>query len=76
MLTNSTEQFPLTETPYVTVRLMQEFTSLESRDPEPWRELFKLTCTGLGGYKASPALKTVPLKSPFATACIETMFWL
>jgi hypothetical protein len=53
MLTSSTEQFALTEASYVTVRLMQEFASLESRDPEPWRELFTLTCTGLGGCKVA-----------------------
>jgi cytochrome P450 len=53
MLTSSTEQFALTEASYVTVRLMQEFASLESRDPEPWREVFTLTCSGLGGCKVA-----------------------
>jgi hypothetical protein len=32
---------------------MQEFESLESRDPEPWRELLTLGCTGLGGCKVA-----------------------
>ena len=30
------EQFALTEASYITVRLMQEFAEIESRDPEPW----------------------------------------
>lgn len=47
------EQFALTEASYVTVRLMQEFASIESRDSDPWRELFTLTCTGLGGCKVA-----------------------
>ncbi len=45
------EQFALTEVSYVTVRLMQEFAEIESRDPEPWREKFTIVCTGLGGCK-------------------------
>jgi len=45
------EQFALTEASYITVRLMQEFGGIESRDPEPWREKLSLTCTGLGGCK-------------------------
>lgn len=45
------EQFALMEASYVTVRLMQEFGGIESRDPEPWREKFSLTCMGLGGCK-------------------------
>jgi len=32
------EQFALTEASYTTVRLMQEFESIESRDSEPWTE--------------------------------------
>ncbi|KAI9874886.1 MAG: hypothetical protein M1830_009176 [Pleopsidium flavum] len=47
------QQFALTEASYVTVRLLQEFTTLESRDPEPWREKLTLTCTGLGGCKVA-----------------------
>ncbi|MCJ1401750.1 hypothetical protein MMC11_004967 [Xylographa trunciseda] len=45
------QQLALTETAYVTVRLMQEFSALESKDPEPWREKLALTCTGFGGCK-------------------------
>ncbi|MCJ1283332.1 hypothetical protein MMC26_002660 [Xylographa opegraphella] len=45
------QQLALTEASYVTVRLMQEFSALESRDPEPWQEMITLTCTGFGGCK-------------------------
>ncbi|MCJ1316155.1 hypothetical protein MMC15_001475 [Xylographa vitiligo] len=45
------QQLALTEAAYVTVRLMQEFSALESRDLEPWREKMNLTCTGYGGCK-------------------------
>ncbi|KAL9632194.1 MAG: hypothetical protein Q9164_005474 [Protoblastenia rupestris] len=45
------QQFALTEAAYITVKLMQEFEGIESMDPEPWREKFTLTCTGLGGCK-------------------------
>lgn len=45
------EQFALTEASYVTVRLVQQFPGIESRDPEPWREKLTLTCTVLGGCK-------------------------
>ena len=45
------EQFALTEGCYITVRLMQEFSGIESRDPEPWREKLGLTVTGLNGAK-------------------------
>ena len=41
------------EASYVTVRLVQEFVRLESRDPEPWIERLGLTATGLGGCKVS-----------------------
>ena len=45
------EQFALAEVSYVTVRLMQTFSGIESRDSEPWREKMALTCTGFGGCK-------------------------
>lgn len=45
------QQFALTETSYVVVRLLQEFPGLESRDDEVWREKLSITCTGLGGAK-------------------------
>ncbi|KAL8679374.1 MAG: hypothetical protein Q9186_004340 [Xanthomendoza sp. 1 TL-2023] len=47
------QQFALTETSYITVRLLQEFDRIESRDQEVWREKLGLTCTGLGGCKVS-----------------------
>ena len=43
------EQFALTEASYTTIRLLQEFKGIESRDKEPWRESLTLTCAGLGG---------------------------
>ena len=49
----SPEQFALTEASYISVRLLQEFARIESRDSEPWREKLSLTCTGLGGCKVS-----------------------
>ncbi|KAH7117039.1 cytochrome P450 alkane hydroxylase [Dendryphion nanum] len=45
------QNFALTETGYVIVRLLQEFGTIESRDEEPWREKLTLICTGLGGCK-------------------------
>lgn len=47
------EQFALTEVSYVTIRLLQEFSQLESRDPEPWRERMTLVCSNLGGCKVA-----------------------
>ncbi|KAL8709380.1 MAG: hypothetical protein Q9220_005874 [cf. Caloplaca sp. 1 TL-2023] len=47
------QQLALTEASYISVRLLQEFDHIESRDPEPWREKLSLTCTGLGGCKVS-----------------------
>jgi len=40
------QQFALTEASYTTVRLMQAFEGIESRDPDPWKESLTLTCTG------------------------------
>lgn len=48
------QQFALTEASYTTVRLMQEFTKIESRDDRPWRELLTLTCAS--GHGAQVAL--------------------
>lgn len=46
------QQFALTEASYTTVRLMQEFTKIESRDDgRPWTEWITLTCVGLNGAK-------------------------
>ena len=47
------EQFALTEASYTTVRLMQEFESIESRDSEPWTERLSMSCTSLNGCKVS-----------------------
>ncbi|CAD6582851.1 MAG: hypothetical protein ASARMPRED_001083 [Alectoria sarmentosa] len=38
------QQFALTEASYTTIRLMQEFISIESRDDRPWIEGLTLTC--------------------------------
>jgi len=41
------QQFALTEASYTTVRLMQAFEGIESRDPNPdWQESLTLTCVG------------------------------
>ena len=46
------QQFALTETAWLTVRLLREFEGIESRDEEGvWREKLALTCIGMGGCK-------------------------
>lgn len=45
------QQYALTEASYVTVRLVQEFQQMESRDPGPWQEGLTLTCCSLNGVK-------------------------
>ncbi|KAL8837179.1 MAG: hypothetical protein Q9170_002641 [Blastenia crenularia] len=40
------QQFALTEASYTTIRLMQEFRHIESRDAEPWTEYLTVTCAG------------------------------
>ena len=47
------EQLALTEVSYATVRLMQEFQTIESRDPEPWQECLTLTCSSANGTKVA-----------------------
>ncbi|KAF2149416.1 putative P450 monooxygenase [Myriangium duriaei CBS 260.36] len=47
------QQFALTEASYATIRLLQEFRDIESRDPEPWTEWLHLTCVGRNGCKVS-----------------------
>ena len=49
----SLENFALTEAAYVTVRLMQEFQTLKSRDPEPWCEKLTITLAVGNGVKVS-----------------------
>lgn len=45
------QQYALTEASFVTVRLVQEFKRLESRDPGPWEESLSLTCCSGNGTK-------------------------
>jgi cytochrome P450 len=45
------QQYALTEASYVTVRLVQEFSRIESRDPGPWMEGLTLTCASKNGVK-------------------------
>ncbi|KAL8813860.1 MAG: hypothetical protein Q9223_006877 [Gallowayella weberi] len=40
------QQFALTEASYTTIRLMQEFKGIESRDPDPWTESITITAVG------------------------------
>lgn len=43
------QQFALTEASYTTIRLMQEFKKIESRDEGPWEESLTLTCVKRNG---------------------------
>ncbi|KAF1948000.1 cytochrome P450 52A12 [Clathrospora elynae] len=45
------QQYALTEASYVTVRLVQEFKTMESRDAGEWQEGLTLTCCSLNGVK-------------------------
>lgn len=47
------QQLALTEASYVTVRLLQEFTSLEARDDKAWTENLGLTCVNKYGAKVA-----------------------
>ncbi|WEW59052.1 hypothetical protein PRK78_004520 [Emydomyces testavorans] len=49
------QQLALTEASYTTIRLMQRFRNIESRDPHPWTECLTLTCAS--AYGAKVALK-------------------
>ncbi|KAL9038319.1 MAG: hypothetical protein Q9180_003212 [Flavoplaca navasiana] len=40
------QQFALTEASYTTIRLMQEYKDIESRDPNPWTECITITASG------------------------------
>lgn len=46
-----TEQLALTEASYTTIRLIQEFSRIESRDDGPWEELLTLTMASRNGTK-------------------------
>ena len=52
------QQFALLQASYVTIRLMQSIASLESRDPEPWKEKVTLTATGMNGCKVALLAKS------------------
>ena len=45
------QQYALTEAGYTTVRLMQRFAKVESRDERPWTEGITLTACSLNGTK-------------------------
>lgn len=45
------QQYALTEAGYATVRLMQRFAKVESRDERPWTESIALTVCNLNGTK-------------------------
>lgn len=45
------QQYALTEAGYTTVRLMQKFAKVESRDDRPWTECITLTACNLNGTK-------------------------
>ncbi|OJJ75347.1 hypothetical protein ASPBRDRAFT_173249, partial [Aspergillus brasiliensis CBS 101740] len=47
------QQYALTEAGYVTVRLAQKFSVLESRDPGPWMEGYALTLCSSNGTKVA-----------------------
>ena len=47
------EQFALTEASYTTVRLVQAFSAIVSRDTEPWTETLGATCSSANGVKVA-----------------------
>ena len=47
------QQYALTEAAYVSVRLLQEFSKVESRDPDEWAESLTLTLCSYNGTKVS-----------------------
>ena len=47
------QQYALNEASYTTVRLLQEFKAIESRDDRPWTEVLQLTCTNMYGAKVA-----------------------
>ena len=48
-----TEQFGFTVALYTTVRIVQAFEILESRDSEPWTENLGVVCFPANGVKVS-----------------------
>ena len=51
------QQFALLQASYVTIRLLQSISQLETRDPEPWTEKVGLTATGFNGCKVAMMAK-------------------
>ena len=49
------QQFALTEAGYTTVRIMQQFEAIESRDSRPFEEGLTLTMASLNGTKVAMA---------------------
>jgi len=47
------QQYALTEAGYVSVRLLQEFSKIESRDDQPWTESLSLTVCSWNGTKVA-----------------------
>ncbi|OCL02187.1 cytochrome P450 [Glonium stellatum] len=47
------QQYALTEASYVTTRILQEFATIESRDPNPWCEGITLTLASGNGTKVA-----------------------
>lgn len=47
------QQFALTEAGYATVRILQEFKGIESRDSKPWMEALTLTMASKNGVKVA-----------------------
>lgn len=47
------EQFALTEASYTAIRLIQEFSNIESRDSQPWTESIGATCSNANGTKVA-----------------------
>ena len=47
------QQYALTEIGYTTVRLMQRFAKVESRDDRPWTESIGITVANLNGTKVA-----------------------
>ena len=58
LLTVLVELLTLTQTYYIAVRMLQEFKSIDSRDPEPWVEGLGVTCTSANGVKVSLTPRT------------------
>ena len=52
------EQFALNETLYTAVRLLQEFSAIESRDPRPWTENVGATVCSANGVQVAMVSKT------------------